>query len=467
MHTHAYFDITHDGLARVNQRNNTPAARCKHVRRVYNAYSSQARPVLFLVRRAFQTCQHTLLRLEISMSGLSIDDVDDVPNQPAKLQAPNARELANADLPSNFVYYAIQSESRFFWLAAAGKLLWSCGIIGINVCLLEITTETKKDTRFQYVMYYTGVALAYAGADILSNYYTAILGSRVMSRLTARIAEHAILKGAPDASERALALSLASRDTQAVWQGLITLFDLAIAPIWFGTVVVLLGIYASRSMPSDKVVQFCAIGACLAISILALMAGISILLTRAKKDINCAESKQVSTFVECLENIRTLRFYGWDNYMLQKLHRMSDEMLPLRLKLLKLKVANIAISFLASPVASMVLLYVYAFTISDTPRSINQPIYFAVLQMFDLIKFPLLLLPNAIRAASGAVASYRRIHAYLNQPAFEDKRQPSATVGLLELLDYPVGPNAVLKSFIVKPASLWILQGPVNSFKVS
>jgi ABC-type multidrug transport system fused ATPase/permease subunit len=397
------------------------------------------------------------------MSSISIDDVA---IEPAKLHASKPSDMVHCEpLPNNFVYFAMQSEARFFWLAAAGKFLWSCGIIGINVCLLEITNSKDEDTRFQFVLYFLGAGLSYVGADIMANYFTAIMGSRVMSRLSARIAEHAVLRGSPEASERALALSLASRDSQAVWQGLVTFFDLTIAPLWFVVVVILLGIYTSPFMPPDKVLLFCSIGASLAIIFGALMAWISVLLTRSKKEINAAESKQVSTFVECLENIRTLRFYGWDNYMLQKLHKMSDEMLPMRLQLLKLKVVNIAISFLASPVMCMVLLLLYAFVISDI-RSINQPIYFAVIQMFDLIKFPLLLLPNAIRAASGAAASYRRIHSYMNQPAFEDKRQISGKAGSLELIDYPVGPTALLKTLQVQPATLWVLQGPVNSFKV-
>ena len=289
-----------------------------------------------------------------------------------------------------------------------------------------------------------------------------------MSRLVARIAEHAILNGSPDASERAHALSLTSSDTQSVWQGLITFFDLAIAPFWFALVVVLLGRYTSDLMSFNQMLQFCAIGAFLAFIFGGLILYISILLTRAKKAINSAESKQISTFVECLENIRTLRFYGWDNYMLQKLHRMTDDMLPLRQRLLKFKVINIAISFLASPTMCLTLLFIYACTIGGTSDAmkINISIVYAITNMFDLIKFPLFLIPNAIRAASGASAGYRRILDYFHRPTFEDQRQSAEIVGFLELANFPVGPATVLKEWRAIPGSLWILQGPVNSFKV-
>jgi ABC-type multidrug transport system fused ATPase/permease subunit len=379
------------------------------------------------------------------------------------------RQVLADPLPENFVRYAYQSETRVFLLAAAGKALWSICVIGINVSLLEITRTTDDERkRFALILVFLGVCLVYVCSDIACNYYSALLGSRVMSRLVARIAEHAILNGSPDASERAHALSLTSSDTQSVWQGLITFFDLAIAPFWFALVVVLLGRYTSDLMSFNQMLQFCAIGAFLAIIFGGLILLISILLTRAKQAINSAESKQISTFVECLENIRTLRFYGWDSYMLQKLHRMTDDMLPLRQRLLKFKVINISISFLASPIMCLTLLFVYACTIGGTSDAmkINIDIVYAVTNMFDLIKFPLFLIPNAIRAASGASASYRRILDYFRRPTFEDQRQSADIVGFLELANFPVGPATVLKEWRAIPGSLWILQGPVNSFKV-
>jgi ABC-type multidrug transport system fused ATPase/permease subunit len=394
----------------------------------------------------------------------------DVPIDCSRTDASKSTRLHPVSpLPSNFVRHAYRSETRLFLLAAAGKALWSMCLIGINVVLLEVTnTKDDEQKRLALIFGFLGVCLLYVCADVACNYYSALLGSRVMSRLAARIAEHAILNGSPEASERAQALSLTSSDTQSVMQGIITLFDLAIAPFWFALVVVLLGRYASVVMSFSQMLQFCTIAACLAIIFGSLMMFISMSLTKAKKAINAAESKQVSTFVECLENIRTLRFYGWDNYMLQKLHRMTDDMMPLRLRLLKFKVINIAISFLASPIMCLTLLMVYACTIGGTPAAmkIDINILYAVTTMFDLIKFPLFLLPNAIRAASGASASYRRILDYFHRPTFEDQRQTAEVAGSLQMANFPVGPTTVLRKWQVEPGSLWILQGPVNSFKV-
>ena len=360
-------------------------------------------------------------------------------------------------LPENWVRYAYQSETRFFVLAAACKFLWSSFLIGLMVLNLEIIRSRENDTS-KYVYGYMGVGLAYCLSGECQTYFSALLGSRLKARLAARVAEHAILRGSPAASERALALSLASSDAQSVCQGALTLFDLCVAPFWFIVVVIILVLRVN--------LKFGMIGAAMAVCVLIWMAWISVLLTRAKMEISAAESKQVSTFVESLENIRTLRFCGLDTYMLKKLHRMTDDMLPMRQRLLVLKMINLGTSFIASPLMITCLFFVRAWEDGNVSHSIDEDFFFNVGTLFDLIKYPLLLLPTSIRAISGAAVGYRRIHNFFNLPSFEDTRESTGTAGSLVLIDFPVGPATVLKQWSAAPGSLWILQGPVKSFKV-
>jgi len=84
----------------------------------------------------------------------------------------------------------------------------------------------------------------------------------------------------------------------------------------------------------------------------------------------------------------------------------------------------------------------------------------------DLLKYPLLKLPNAVRACSGARTAYIRIRDYLNLPAYKDRRQISAVAGSVEMKNFPVGPSTKLKNWLVSPGSLWIVQGAVKSYKV-
>jgi ABC-type multidrug transport system fused ATPase/permease subunit len=80
----------------------------------------------------------------------------------------------------------------------------------------------------------------------------------------------------------------------------------------------------------------------------------------------------------------------------------------------------------------------------------------------------MLALPNAARACSNAAAAYERISDYLRRPAHMDKRLalPSQP-GVIEVQQLPVGPKTVLPHWRVEAGSLWVLLGPVGSFKSS
>jgi len=83
-------------------------------------------------------------------------------------------------------------------------------------------------------------------------------------------------------------------------------------------------------------------------------------------------------------------------------------------------------------------------------------------------RYPLLALPNAVRACSNAAAAYTRITDYLRRPHYTDKRElldGSRERGVVQLLQLPVGPKTVLRNWKAEQGSLWVLQGPVGSFK--
>ncbi len=207
------------------------------------------------------------------------------------------------------------------------------------------------------------------------------------------------------------------------------------------------------------------------IVVLTFMSFISVALVRARKAVSELESKQVSLFVEVLESIRTLRFYGWDTYMLNKLHLMTDAMDPLRRKLVMLKMLNIGTSFLVTPLMSLVLLSTYA----ATTGRMDADYLYAVQSLFDITKYALLALPSAVRACSGAAAAYARITEYFQRPPYDDKRElirdddPAGeqSKGVVHLVNVPVGPNGCLKEWRAESGSLWVLQGPVRSFKTT
>jgi ABC-type multidrug transport system fused ATPase/permease subunit len=88
---------------------------------------------------------------------------------------------------------------------------------------------------------------------------------------------------------------------------------------------------------------------------LSWVAWISILVKRARSAVASLESKQTAAFVEYIANVRTFRLNGWDAFVQRKLDRMTDEMRPLRLRAIRLKMLNIVTSFTLSPVICVVI----------------------------------------------------------------------------------------------------------------
>ena len=370
-------------------------------------------------------------------------------------------------LPQSWVRYLISSEPKLFVLAAVSKSLYSAGLIGVTMLVLHMQTIGRGNfsEALQYCFIFLAVAAVFQLAGQGNSYFSGQLAGRVKARLAALVSEHAILRASPEASERATALSLASAEAHQVCEGALFIHELWLAPLNILTVVGVLIHYSGHTT------EYGYMGGGMCIVVLLIMSYISILLVRARKAISEIESKQISVFVEVLENIRTLRFYGWDSYMLQKLHKMTDAMAPLRRKLIFLKMLNIGTSFLVSPFMTFVILTMYAVK----NGRLNTGFLFLVTSLFDITKYSLLALPSSVRACSGAAAAYARIIEYFKRPSYEDKREligvwasgSSESKGIVQLIGLPVGPKSVLKEWRADAGSLWVFQGPVRSFKTT
>jgi ABC-type multidrug transport system fused ATPase/permease subunit len=384
------------------------------------------------------------------------------------------------NLPPSWVSYLIQSERRLFILAAACKTVYSASLIGVTMLVLAMIdlSNPALETSFKYpelfaeqlkfCFWFLLLAAVYCFSSQGNSYFAAQLAGRVKARLAALVTEYAILRGSPDASERALALTLASSDAHVVCEGALQIHELWLAPINIFTVVILLIQRSGFASPWGYV------GGGMCLAVLLLMSQISILLVRSRKAVSEAEVKQAAVFVEVLENIRTLRFYGWDTYMLNKLHALTDAMQPLRRKLIVLKMMNIGTSFIVSPLMVYVLISSFAFTTGQFNPTTN--FLFLVQSLFDITKYALLALPSAVRACSAAAAAYERITDYFKRPTYEDRRRihdlPSnetkATGGFaVQLVNVPCGPSSVIEQWCAEAGSLWVLQGPVRSFKTT
>jgi ABC-type multidrug transport system fused ATPase/permease subunit len=377
-----------------------------------------------------------------------------------KFQGQKSRDIHSVNgLPQSWVTYLIQSEWRLFILAAVSKAIYNAGLLGITMLVLRIQAVTYGNTSesLRYCLIFLAVSCVYQLSGQANVYFSGQLSGRVKARLAALVSEHAILRASPEASERAIALTLASADAHQVCEGALVVHELWLSPL---NILTVCGILIQNAGYKS---YYGYIGGALCICVLLTMSYVSILLVRVRKAVSAVESKQVSIFIEAIEAIRTLRLYGWDTYMLQKLNNMTNSMMPLYRKLVMLKVVNIGVSIIVTPLISLFLYSIYA----SINGKLDSNYVYLIQSLFDITRYALLVLPSSIRAFSSASAAYARILEYFNRPSFEDKRELIQAEGVVQVVDLPVGPSSVLKEWSTQSGSVWVFQGPVRSFKTT
>jgi ABC-type bacteriocin/lantibiotic exporter with double-glycine peptidase domain len=101
-----------------------------------------------------------------------------------------------------------------------------------------------------------------------------------------------------------------------------------------------------------------------------------------KDGIRRVQDKQVSLFCEILGNIRSFRYYGWDDFFLTKLHGMTDSLQPAQYKLAVLNavVAALVIAFPIIP--SLVVFLISYYTTYVSPSVRFQAVLLSLLNTF-------------------------------------------------------------------------------------
>jgi ABC-type multidrug transport system fused ATPase/permease subunit len=359
-------------------------------------------------------------------------------------------------LPEWWVSYLLRSEGKLFLLSALCKLLWSASALSCAYYFVQNLVATRD------IKIGLSLCFAYLAAMIALSFFAQCLGflsgqlgSRVKARLAALVAEHALLHAAASKTNQSLALTLASSEAHLVCDGAAMFHYLWAAPVEAVAIIALLVDFSNYGG------WICA--AVASASILTLYA-LSVVMTRIRARFNAARSQQVVLFFEVLQNVRSFRFYGWDAFFLRKLHGLTGQMESLLAQLGMLKSFNYVLTSALSPLLCIVM---FGF-LSKQMGTLTAELAFTALSLFNTLRFPMVMLPNAARSYSSASAAYNRIRDFLNSDKVVDHRHVLQTAGVVEIHSLPVGPSgAMLDKWAASPGELWIFQGPVRSYKTT
>ena len=208
-------------------------------------------------------------------------------------------QVDKSGLPETWFGYLWKIEPKLFLASAFMQLSWSsCTILAAYYFVNRMTANKDREKGLELCLGYLGTIIAIAISYQFKNLWVGQMGANVKSRLSARVAEHALLRGSAAAADKAMALVLASQDAHNICEGAKCVWQLP-AAISEGIVIIALVIYASGSLSGGIAAGFLILG------FTALFA-MSLKMTSLKHEMNAVQDKQVSLFYEVLANIRLL-----------------------------------------------------------------------------------------------------------------------------------------------------------------
>jgi ATP-binding cassette, subfamily C (CFTR/MRP), member 1 len=101
---------------------------------------------------------------------------------------------------------------------------------------------------------------------------------------------------------------------------------------------------------------------------------------------------------EILPAMKLVKYYGWEDFFERKVLAIRGCELVLSIWNSALKILNVALVFTVPPLTAFLIFTSYEFNV----KRVDSTLAFTILTMFNILRFPLVVLPKALRAASGA-----------------------------------------------------------------
>jgi ATP-binding cassette, subfamily C (CFTR/MRP), member 1 len=113
-----------------------------------------------------------------------------------------------------------------------------------------------------------------------------------------------------------------------------------------------------------------------------------------------------SILQEILPAMKLVKYYTWEKFFEDKISKIRKRESKLALANIWYKTFNICLVFTIPPLCAFVIFTTYEFS----EARLKATVAFTTLTLFNILRFPLVVLPKALRAASGMDAQLVTLH---------------------------------------------------------
>ncbi|KAG2500519.1 hypothetical protein HYH03_001296 [Edaphochlamys debaryana] len=289
------------------------------------------------------------------------------------------------------------------------------------------------------------------------------VGIRVRASLVQAVTHKAFRLNTIRGDQAAAIVNFVASDIQKIYDGAQEFHYLWTAPLEAAAILALLGYLTGDSMLPG-------LGAILIVLPLQYFFGYAIIKIKLKNAGFVAHRSCIMQ--EVLPAIKLVKYYAWEQFFEREINKVRAQELKLAYWNAVMKVINVACVFCVPPLTAFVIFTTYEFTKDRLIANVA----FTTLSLFNILRFPLVVLPKALRAVSEAHASLHRLEAYLTEDAqagtshFDaNKTVPPGAVIDNAVFHHPANPNWHLHvpRFEVHPGQVVAVVGRIGAGKSS
>jgi ABC-type multidrug transport system fused ATPase/permease subunit len=129
---------------------------------------------------------------------------------------------------------------------------------------------------------------------------------------------------------------------------------------------------------------------------------------------------------ELLPAMKLVKYYAWEQYFERQIADIRKREMKCQARSAVIKTINTAMVFGTPPVTACVIFTTYQLASGNLTATLA----FTTLSLFNILRFPLVVLPKALRAASDAITSMNRVEAFLTDNIAAEERKKNAAVGI-------------------------------------